>query len=172
VPGLIHIYCGDGKGKTTAAIGLAVRAAGAGKRVVFTQFFKDGSSSEVKNLQLLDGIQVMHCQTVKGFFRRMNDTQKARASEDYTRLLAQVIEAAKDADLLILDEIVSACNHGTVAQTAVVDFLRGKPENLEVVLTGRNPSEGLMELAHYITEMRKIRHPYDVGITARKGIEF
>ena len=172
MPGLIHIYCGDGKGKTTAAVGLAVRTAGAGKRVVFTQFFKDGSSSEIKVLQGVENIQILHCNTVRGFWKRMTDTQKARASEDYIRLLAQVIEAAKDADLLILDEIVSACNHGTVAQTAVVDFLRGKPEDLEVVLTGRNPSEGLMELAHYITEMRKIKHPYDVGITARKGIEF
>jgi len=172
VPGLIHIYCGDGKGKTTAAIGLAVRAAGAGKKIVFTQFFKDGSSSEVKKLQLLDEIQVMHCQTVKGFFRRMNDAEKARASEDYTRLLAQVIEAAKNADLLILDEIVSACNHGTVAKTAVLDFLRGKPKNLEVVLTGRNPSGELLELADYVTEMQKIKHPYDMGITARRGIEY
>lgn len=169
---MIHIYCGDGKGKTTAATGLAVRAAGAGKRVVFTQFFKDGSSSEIKALQSLENIRVMHCSTVRGFFRRMNDAEKARASEDYTRLFREVQSAAENADLLILDEIVSACNHGTVAETAVTDFLKRKPENLEVVLTGRNPSPALLEMADYITEMRKIRHPYDRGITARKGIEF
>lgn len=172
MPGLIHIYCGDGKGKTSAATGLAVRAAGAGKKVVFTQFFKDGSSSEVKVLQSIGNVHVMHCKTVRGFWRRMDDIQKARASEDYTRLLTDVITAASDADMLILDEIVSACNHGTVAEAAVTDFLRSKPENLEVVLTGRNPSESLLGLADYVTEMQKIKHPYDRGIVARKGIEF
>ena len=172
MPGLIHIYCGDGKGKTTAATGLAVRAAGAGKKVVFTQFFKDGSSSEVKVLQSIGNVHVMHCKTVRGFWKRMTDEQKARASEDYTKLLADVIAAASDADILVLDEIISACNHGTVAETAVTDFLRNKPEKLEVVLTGRNPSDALLELADYVTEMRKIKHPYDCGIAARKGIEF
>ena len=172
MPGLIHIYCGDGKGKTTAATGLAIRAAGAGKKVIFTQFFKDGSSSEIKVLQGVENIHVMHCKTVRGFWRRMDDIQKARASEDYTKLLADVITAAADANLLVLDEIVSASNHGTVAEVAVTDFLRNKPENLEVVLTGRNPSDALLELADYVTEMRKIKHPYDCGIAARKGIEF
>lgn len=170
--GLIHIYCGDGKGKTTAAVGLAVRAAGAGKKAVFTQFFKDGSSSEVSGLQRLAGIKVMYCQTVKGFFRHMSDAEKARASEDYTRLFAQVLDEVVHADLLILDEIVSACNYGVIAQAAVTGFLRKKPKNLEVVLTGRSPSEELLALADYVTEMRKIKHPYDVGITARRGIEY
>lgn len=170
--GLIHIYCGDGKGKTTAAAGLALRAAGAGKNVVFTQFFKDGSSSEVKVLQGIPNIRIMHCRTVHGLWRRMNDAQKESARRDYTGLLSGVLEAAKDADLLVLDEIVSACNHGTVAEFAVLAFLRDKPENLEVVLTGRNPSDTLLELADYVTEMCKIKHPYDRGIKARKGIEF
>ena len=172
MPGLIHIYCGDGKGKTTAAVGLAVRAAGAGKHVVFTQFFKDGSSSEIKVLQGVENIQILHCNTVRGFWKRMTDEQKARASVDYTQLFSDVIRLAMDADLLVLDEIVSACNHGTIAEVAVTDFLRSKPEKLEVVLTGRNPSERLLRLADYVTQMQKIKHPYDRGIAARKGIEF
>ena len=170
--GLIHIYCGDGKGKTTAAVGLAVRAAGAGKKVVFTQFFKDGSSSEIKVLQDVENIRILHCNTVRGFWKRMTDAQKARAREDYTRLFSDVTRSAMDADLLVLDEIVSACNHGTVAEVAVADFLCSKPERLEVVLTGRNPSERLLRLADYVTQMQKIKHPYDRGIAARKGIEF
>ena len=170
--GLSHVYCGDGKGKTTAATGLAVRAAGAGKKVVFTQFFKDGSSSEVKVLQGVKNIQTIHCRTVRGFWRRMDDAQKARAGNDYTKMFGDVIALARNADLLVLDEIISACNHGTVAWTAVTDFLRSKPENLEVVLTGRNPSEELLELADYVSEIRKIKHPYDRGIKARQGIEF
>ena len=172
MPGLIHIYCGDGKGKTTAATGLAIRAAGAGKNVVFTQFFKDGSSSEIKVLQSVTNIQVLHCDTVRGFWKRMSDAQKAKVSADYGQFLHEVIQLARNADLLVLDEILSACNHGAVSEAAVADFLRSKPEYLEVVLTGRNPSDALLKLADYVTEMRKIKHPYDCGITARNGIEF
>ena len=169
--GLIHLYCGDGKGKTTAAVGLAVRASGAGKRVVFTQFFKDGSSSEVESLKRL-GIRTIHARTVKGFYRSMNEQEREQARQDYTALFRKVTDEAKDADLLILDEIVSACNRGVVPETLVVDFLKNKPAQLEVVLTGRDPSPALMELADYITEMRKLRHPFDRGTAARKGIEF
>ena len=169
--GLIHLYCGDGKGKTTAAVGLAVRAAGAGKQVIFTQFFKDGSSSEVESLKLL-GIRTIHAQTVKGFYRAMNEQQRHQARQDYTALFRQVTDAAKDAGLLILDEIVSACNRGVVPEGLVVDFLQNKPSALEVVLTGRDPSPALVELADYITEMRKLRHPYDRGVAARKGVEY
>ena len=170
--GLIHIYCGDGKGKTTAAIGLAIRAAGAGKRVVFAQFFKDGSSSEINILKSVGSIQIVHCNTVRGFWRRMDDVQKAKASKDYTRFLSEIIMLAKDADLLVLDEIISACNHGTVTEAAVLDFLRDKPNNLEVALTGRDPSETLLEFADYVSEIKKVKHPYDCGIAAREGIEF
>jgi len=170
--GLIHIYCGDGKGKTTAAIGLAIRTAGAGKRVVFAQFFKDGSSSEISVLKAVGNIQAVHCNTVRGFWKRMDDVQKAKASKDYTSFLAEIIVLAKDADLLVLDEIISACNHGTVTEAAVLDFLRDKPNGLEVVLTGRNPSKALLELADYVSEIRKVKHPYDCGIAAREGIEF
>ena len=172
MPGLIHIYCGDGKGKTTAAVGLAVRAAGAGKKVVFTQFFKDGSSSEIKVLQNVENIRTLHCKTVRGFWKRMTDEQKAKVCADHTGFFAEITQLARNADLLILDEIISACNHSTVAETAVTVFLRQKPENLEVVLTGRNPSEHLLRLADYVTQMQKIKHPYDRGIAARKGIEF
>ena len=169
--GLIHIYCGDGKGKTTAAVGLAIRSAGAGNRVVFTQFFKDSSYSEVESIKLL-GIRTFHAQTVKGFYHAMNEQQRQQARQDYTALFRQVTAAAQDADLLILDEIVSACNRGVVPEELVVDFLRSKPDQLEVVLTGRDPSPALMELADYITEMRKLRHPYDRGTAARKGVEY
>lgn len=172
MPGLIHLYCGDGKGKTTAALGLALRAAGAGKQVVFTQFFKDGSSSEIEPLAALPGVRVFHADTVRGFYRNMTQTQREQARKDYTALFRQVTQAAQEADLLILDEIVSACNRGVVPEKLVTDFLREKPTRLEVVLTGRNPSAALLELADYITEMRKLRHPYDRGIGARKGIEF
>ena len=170
--GLIHLYCGDGKGKTTAAVGLAVRAAGAGMRVVFTQFFKDGSSSEIAVLRQLEPIRTMHAQTVPGFFRHMSDEQKQQATRDYSALLEDALREARPADLLILDEVISACNYSVVSEARLADFLRSKPEQLEVVLTGRNPSPLLQELADYVTEMRKQKHPFDQGIRARRGIEF
>lgn len=171
--GLIHLYCGDGKGKTTAATGLALRAAGAGRRVLFVQFFKDGSSSEVKALRSVPGVAVRICPVQHGFFRDMDDETRRRAVADFTALFeAAAAEAAENADLLVLDEAVSACNHGMIPKDALLRFLREKPEGLEVVLTGRDPAPELLELADYVTEMRKIRHPYDRGIRARKGVEF
>ena len=170
--GLIHLYCGDGKGKTTAAVGLAVRASGAGKQVLFTQFFKDGSSSEIQQLRSLPNIQTVHAQTVNGFYWNMTPEQREKAREDYTALFRQVTAQAQEADLLILDEIVSACNRGVVPEELVTDFLENKPKHLEVVLTGRNPSPQLQEKADYVTEMRKLRHPFDRGTAAREGIEY
>ena len=170
--GLIHIYCGDGKGKTTAAVGLTLRSAGAGNRVVFTQFFKDGSSSEISLLRQIPGISVLHADTVGGFWKRMTAEQQAQASRDYTELFHIVCEMAKNANLLVLDEIISACNHGAVPEEALLEFLQNKPEHLEVVLTGRNPSEALLAQADYVTEMKKIKHPFDRGVLARKGIEY
>lgn len=170
--GLIHIYCGDGKGKTTAAVGLTLRSAGAGNRVVFTQFFKDGSSSEISLLRQIPGISVLHTKTVGGFWKRMTAEQQAQASRDYTELFHIACERAKHMDLLVLDEVISACNHGAVPEEALLEFLQNKPEHLEVVLTGRNPSEALLAQADYVTEMKKVKHPFDRGVLARKGIEY
>lgn len=171
--GLIHIYCGDGKGKTTAATGLAVRCAGAGGQVVFAQFFKNGNSSEIKSLQKLETVRTLHCSTVPGRYSRMDEAGRAQARLDYGRLLTDALQAAGEgAALLVLDEAVSACNHGIIDEAALQSFLRSKPEGLEVVLTGRNPSRELLELADYVTEMKKVKHPYDRGVRARRGIEF
>lgn len=171
--GLIHLYCGDGKGKTTAATGLAVRAAGTGMRVLFVQFFKNGASSEIKSLQQLKLVRTMHSAIPHHRFSKMDEAERIQAGIDYRGLLKDVLDAANDGvELLVLDEVVSACNHGIVHEETLVNFLRTKPEHLEVVLTGRNPSEDLLALADYATEMRKIYHPFDRGVRARYGIEF
>ena len=170
--GKIHLYCGDGKGKTTAAVGLAVRAAGAGKLVLFTQFFKDGSSSEIPILAGIGNIQVIHRNTVRGFYSRMTEEERAVAARDYTEHFREICKMAQNADVLGLDEKVSACNHAVVPEDEVIRFLEGRPGNLEVILTGRNPSHRLLELADYVTRMEKVKHPFDRGLSARKGIEF
>ena len=171
---LIHIYCGDGKGKTTASVGLAVRAASAGKRVLFSQYFKDGSSSELRALRGMENVTVRVCETPYGFFKFLSDADKRRAATDYTALLERVLTEAREEhyDMLVLDEIMAACNSGAVPEDVVLAFLDSKPEGLEVVMTGRDPSAAMQSRADYITEMRKLRHPYDRGIDARKGIEY
>lgn len=102
--GLIHLYCGDGKGKTTAAVGLSVRAAGAGKRVLFAQFLKDGSSSELNVLRALQNVEVACCEQNFGFFRSMDEQTKAAARLTYSALLEDVMRKSADGvDLLVLD---------------------------------------------------------------------
>lgn len=168
----IHIYCGDGKGKTTAAMGLALRAAGSGKRVVLTQFLKDGSSSELKILREIPQIQVFLCEEKFGFFWNMSEEQKETAKRSYTELFERAMEAAKKgAFLLVMDELIAAYNHELVERERVLHFLWEKPEDLEVVMTGREPAPELLDLADYVSEIQKRKHPFDQGIPARKGIE-
>lgn len=172
VKGCLHIYCGDGKGKTTASVGLAVRAAGYGMKVLFCQCMKDGTSSEVEMLRKL-GIDYCCCTEHFGFFWRMTEEQKQEAAKAYTELFREVTRKAREEayQLLVIDEFMSAYNHGLIDQKVALEFLLHRPKDLEVVLTGRDPGEEILELADYVTEMRKVKHPFDQGIPARKGIE-
>ena len=170
--GLIHIYCGDGKGKTTASMGLSVRAAGSGLKVLVVQFFKDGSSSELKVLRDIPNITVMTEERNFGFFKFMKEEEKAVAKQAYEDLLQKAISLSKNVDVVILDEIISTYNYEMISRETLVDFLKTKPETLEVVMTGRDPKEELVTLADYVTEMKKIKHPYDKSQPARLGIEY
>lgn len=172
--GLVHIYCGDGKGKTTASIGLAVRAAGCGKKILITRFLKTDHSGEVAMLTGLSDIVVTPCEKNFGFFTRMTEEQKKEAKLYYSELLSDTLRRAvsEDFDLLVMDEIMAVCNYGLADEHRVIEFLKEKPEKLEVVLTGREPSRELLELADYVSEIKKIKHPYDLGILARRGIEY
>ncbi len=169
---MIHLYCGEGKGKTTAAMGLALRMAGAGKQVLIGQFFKNGSSSEIRALGSVPGVEICHCVTVPGLYSRLTEQQRQQARLDYTAYLLELLQRAAGKDLLVLDEAVSACRHGTIPEQTLLAFLDARGEKMEIVLTGREPSEALQARADYITEMRKCRHPFDRGVRARKGVEF
>lgn len=170
--GLIHIYCGDGKGKTTAALGLAVRVAGSGKKVLLLQFFKDGKSSEFTALQDLQGLEVIPQTRSFGFSWTLSDSEKKEAAAYYSGLLEAAFARAEDAGLLVLDEAMSACSTGMISEDRLLELLRQKPEELEVVLTGRDPSDALLAAADYVSEMCKRKHPFEKGVPARKGIEF
>lgn len=171
--GLIHIYCGDGKGKTTAAIGLAVRCAGRGNKVLLVQFLKSRDSGELYSLARLPDIEVMRGKESKKFTFQMNDEEKHALLLEHNKMFEQVLEKIKTGNysLLILDEVIGAVNARVFDLHKLTAFLRSKPENLEMVLTGRNPAPELLELADYVSEMRKIKHPMDKGIMAREGIE-
>lgn len=171
--GLIHIYCGDGKGKTTAAIGLAVRCAGRGNKVLLVQFLKSRDSGELYSLARLPDIEVMRGKESKKFTFQMNDEEKHALLLEHNKMFEQVLEKIKTGNysLLILDEVIGAVNAKVFDLHKLTAFLRSKPENLEVVLTGRNPAPEFLELADYVSEMRKIKHPMDKGIMAREGIE-
>lgn len=171
--GLIHIYCGDGKGKTTAAVGLAVRCAGRGNKVLLVQFLKSRSSGELYSLAKLPDIEIMRGKESQKFTFQMNSEEKQALLSEHNKMFAQVLEKVKSESyaLLILDEVIGAINAKVFDSGRLINFLRNKPENLEVVMTGRNPLPELMELADYVSEVRKIKHPMDKGIMAREGIE-
>ncbi|MBT9775946.1 cob(I)yrinic acid a,c-diamide adenosyltransferase [Clostridium sp. MCC353] len=172
--GCVQVYCGDGKGKTTASIGLCVRAAGRGKQVVIARFLKTDDSGEVGILKQIPGIRVLPCEKTFGFYFQMTEEDKREAADYYGDLLEKAFSLAynmKDG-LLVLDEIMAACNYKLVSEERLLTLLKGRPEDLEVVLTGRNPSEAVMEAADYISEIHKIKHPFDAGVAAREGIEY
>lgn len=166
---MIHIYCGDGKGKTTAAAGLAARMSGYGKRVLFMQFLKGGFSGEIKTLQDC-GVTVIRCDREYGFFGSMTDSEKSDIKNSHNKNLQYAIEHINDFDMIVLDEIFAAYNYGLIDK-----FLAEKLVSeckCELVMTGRDPDNYFLDRADYVSEIKKIKHPFDKGIKAREGIEF
>ncbi len=170
--GLIHIYHGDGKGKTTAAVGMAVRAAGAGLKVCFAQFMKTGNSSELGMLELMSNIKVMPVVNHYGFTWNMTQDDKLKLKADNDKALEELINAVGEYDMIILDEILSAHNSGLVENEKVIKLADCAKGYTELVFTGRNPAGELLSRADYITEMVCTRHPFEKGVNAREGIEF
>ena len=172
--GLIEVYCGDGKGKTTAATGLAVRAAGCGMRVLFVRFLKNEHSGELVILDKIPEIDVIHLNREFGFVFRMTEEEKQEAKEVYSNLWQEAVRRAveEEYDMLVADEFMAAYRYEFIDHVHALDFLKNKPGKLEVVLTGRDPAPEIQELAEYISEVKKIKHPFEQGVLARRGIEF
>ena len=171
--GLTHIYYGNSKGKTTCCVGLSVRASGAGKKVLFIQFMKTGKSNEVRALEQLPGIEVLEAPRMKKFSFNMSEEEIEEMREANDQTFAEAAEKARGGfDLFVMDEALNAIQKRILDEGLLLAFLDGKPDGLEVVMTGRHPDDPLLERADYVTEFRKVKHPYDKGILARKGIEF
>ena len=172
---MMHICCGDGKGKTTAAMGMALRMAGRGRKVLVAQFCKGADSGERTALGFVPGVTLLPAPEQVKFTFLMNGEDKERERERYRTLLMEIGGRLENGtpDMLALDEICAALNADLVELPAVLDLLDlCARREVETVLTGRNPPAELVERAHYITRMEKVRHPYDQGAGARKGVEY
>ena len=168
--GYIQIYTGDGKGKTTAALGLALRAAGHGKKTYIAQFMKGQSYGELKSIQRIDEITI--AQFGKDTFIHINqataqDIQMARDGLD------QATQAMNSGDyqIIILDEINMAVYFKLLTVDEVLEFIKQKPVEIELILTGRRAPEQFIKIADLVTEMKEVKHYYQAGVESRDGIE-
>ena len=171
--GLIHIYCGNGKGKTTCGMGLCVRAAGFGFRVLIYQFMKNNSTSERAAMAHIENITFLPGLEQEKFSFQMTEEEKAERRKFYNSQFQMVTKKAAEEhyDVLFMDETIYTISAGLLDEQLVLDFLASKPENLEVILTGNTPSQKMIDAADYVSEIRKIKHPFEKGQRARKGIE-
>ncbi|MGN0412872.1 MAG: cob(I)yrinic acid a,c-diamide adenosyltransferase [Lachnospiraceae bacterium] len=198
---MIQVYHGDGKGKTTAAIGLAVRFSGAGKKALFCQFMKGNISSEIGALRKLENLEVELIGKNFGFYKDMTEQDKEEITKCHNHILEKVLRVLQNAKsagqepayqesevqelqdqnqdgpalLVVLDELASAYRYGLLDRDLVSKIILVAGENrekIELVITGRDPDPFFLENADYITEMKMQRHPYEKGILARKGIEW
>lgn len=171
--GLVQVYTGNGKGKSTAAFGLALRAQGCGMHTAIVQFMKKGEwYGEIEAFKLLPLVDIYSYGGDK--FLRKGDQPDAQNLEMAARAMNKARELMADSsvDILILDELNNAVYFDLVSEEQALELVKGKPSELELVITGRNATESLISAADLVTEMREIKHPYQQGVKARKGIEF
>ncbi len=173
--GLTIVYTGDGKGKTTAALGMCIRAAGYKKKIKILQFVKGSwKYGELTGIKLLSEFVEME-QVGEGFVGIVDDDKAFSVHQEAARKgLAEAEEAIQSGnyDLIILDELNVAVDLGLLAVEEVVRVLKNKPEKLHLVITGRNAPQEFIELAQLVTEMREIKHPYRQGILAQRGVDW
>lgn len=170
--GLIQVYTGDGKGKTTAALGLALRAAGSEMRTYIGQFLKGRRYGEMESVKRLTPYVTLEQYGLNDWVHVEGTTpeQRAAAQEGLERLRQAL--TGGEYDIVIADEINVAVFFGLLTEEEVLSLIEAKPPQVELVLTGRRATEAIIERADLVTEMREVRHPYQHGIVARRGIEF
>jgi cob(I)alamin adenosyltransferase len=173
--GLVQIYTGDGKGKTTAAFGLALRAAGQGNKVLIYQFLKHPDTGERLALQSISGFVIESLDIQWDMAESLNNAKTvAKAKIQISEALRKITEYAEEKtyDLLILDEIVFCLSKGLAKLEDIKNVIDKRDPAVEIVLTGRGATNELISMADLVTEMKNIKHPFDKGLSARRGIEF
>ncbi len=173
--GLIHVYTGEGKGKSTASFGLVVRALGHNKKVAIFSFLKDSKIEygEMKSFKkAFPNLTYIRFENKSPLFDKSVTVEELKRSvrESFDMTLEMIKK--EDYDLVVLDEMNICLKYQLIDKDYVINFLKNKPEKMEIVITGRDAIPEIIELADYVTEMRMIKHPYEKGIQARKGIEF
>jgi len=173
--GYIQVYTGDGKGKTTAAVGLAVRAAGDGLKVIMVQFLKGGSTGELNSAKLLNpNFIIKRFEKPKGFFWTLNQDEKLELKKEIGEAYEFCMSILKDqgCDILILDEVMGALSNKLISHEQIEELISLKPDNMELVLTGRNAPQNIIDKADLVTEMKQVKHYFEKGISSREGIEY
>ena len=176
---MIHLYSGDGKGKTSIAVGMSIRMAGAGGHVIFAQFMKGNESSELNILRSLDNVEVIKAERDFPFYGNMTDKDKVDITKCHNDILKEIAERINnyscDEDLpkllIVLDEITYPCNWHLIDDSLLQDILNNLPDNIELVMTGRDPLDYMKDCADYYSEVCMHKHPYQKGARERLGIE-
>lgn len=168
---MIHVYTGNGKGKTTSALGMALRSLGIGRKVAVIQFLKGVETGEIKGLDRFDNCLLRQFGTKELIVKLPADDIYLQLVEEGCSLAEKILRD-RAADLLILDEINIALDLGLVEIKRIVDLIRNCPEEIELILTGRNCPPEIIDCADYVSEILEIKHPFQIGITAREGIEY
>mgnify|MGYP000936756189 CR=1 FL=1 len=172
--GLVQVYTGDGKGKTTAALGQGFRAAGRGLKVCMIQFLKGANSGELVAVKKMEpDFRIFRFEKKRGFFWTLTDEEKQELKEEIETgfAFAKELLAQGECDMLILDEIMGVLQNRLLTVDAVCELIRTKPAHVELILTGRNVPPPIAELADLITEMKEVKHYFRQGVPARVGIE-
>ena len=169
--GYIHVYTGPGKGKTTAAIGLGIRAAGAGMKVHMVQFMKGRRYSEIDTIEKIPNFSITQHGRDEFVSKEKTEQVDIDLAQKGFKYSKEIISSGKY-DMIILDEINVAIDYNLIAIEELTKVIEEKPENLELVLTGRYAHPEIVRYADLVTEMLEIKHPYQQGIEARKGIDF
>ena len=171
---MIQLYHGEGKGKTTAAVGGAIRAAGAGMQVVFGQFMKGNETAELAELKKIPNIDILRSDENFGFYFQMTEEQKKRLTDIHNQILEKMRQLAEQGkcDFLVMDELTYPINYNLIEKDPLYKFLEYNKDKIEIIITGRNPVPRLLELTDYDSEILCHKHPYERGKKARHGIEY
>ena len=168
--GYIQVYTGNGKGKTTAALGLSLRAAGAGLKVIIVQFLKSGDYSEIKALAKLSDLITIEQYGLGHFVRGKPSPEDMEAGKKGLERVRSIIADGKY-DVVVIEEGNVAVTCGLFSAQDLLDAIAGKPDHMEIVITGRGAAREIIETADLVTEMKEIKHYYQKGVKARHGIE-
>ena len=170
---MIQTYFGNGKGKTTAAIGAAIRCSGCGYKVLFVQFLKNNNSAEFKVLKEIEGIDILYSAEPYALYENLNKDRTPVLSKEYNKLLFDDVKnKAGFYKMIILDEILDAVEFGYIDKSDLSKFISKLKTNSEIILTGHNLTEKIASVSDYISEIKEICHPYTKGVLPREGIEF